>query len=206
MIIGDNNSLPWKLRTDLQHFRQTTDGKAIIMGRKTFESIGRPLPNRFNIVLSRTTGEDSHNLIWAKDYESALYFADFYSIAQGHREFFVIGGAQMYSIFDEFINKIYLTEVFSNIISGDAKFDIEFDPSVWKTIKEEEFPATNHDQYPFRISVKRKRIDQVRDEMIDKFLKPTKELHALRSRAEETSGIIADDRFAASAKQYALDV
>jgi dihydrofolate reductase len=205
MIIGDDNTLPWKLRTDLQHFRRTTDGKAIIMGRKTFESIGKPLPNRYNIVLSRTSGEDRPNLIWAKDYESALYFADFFSIARGHREFFVIGGAQMYTMFDAFINKVYLTEVFSNMIRGDAKFEIGFDPEIWRTIKEEEFPSTNHDQYPFRISVKRKRIDTIRDEMIDKFLRPGRELLALRHRAEETSGIQADEQFAASAEQFALD-
>jgi dihydrofolate reductase len=205
-IIGDDNQLPWKLRSDLQHFRRTTDGKAIIMGRKTFESIGKPLPNRYNIVLSRTTGEDSNNLIWAKDVSSALYFADFFSIAKGNKEFFVIGGAQMYSVFFEFINKIYLTEVFSNIIKGDAKFDFEFDVKEWRTVREDDFPATNHDQFPFRITIKRKKIGHIRDEMIDKFLRPKHEWRSLLERAEQTTGIHADDNFAAAAEQFALDL
>jgi len=204
-IIGDDNQLPWRLRTDLQHFRRTTDGKAIIMGRKTFESIGKPLPNRFNIVLSRTLGEDSKNLIWAKDLSSALYFADFFSIAKGSHEFFVIGGAQMYSMFFDYINKVYLTEVFSPYIKGDAKFDFDFDKDEWKTIKEEEFPATNHDQYPFRVSVKRKRKDLIREEMIDKFLKPADELRLLLDRAQLTTGITADEKFEEAAEQFALN-
>ncbi len=112
----------------------------------------------------------------------------------------------MYHIFDKFINKVYLTEVFSNLITGDAKFDIDFDPKTWRTIKEEEHPATNYDQYAFRISVKRKRIDAVREEMIDNFLRPSRELLALRSRAEETSGYRVDEEFVASAEQFAFDV
>ena len=205
-IIGDDNQLPWKLRTDLQHFRRTTDGKAVIMGRKTFESIGRPLPNRYNIVLSRNLGVDASNLIWAKDVRSALYFADFFSIAKGNREFFVIGGAQMYSLFFDYINKIYLTEVFSNIIRGDARFDFDFSNSEWKTIKEDEFPSTNHDQYPFRVSVKRKKIGLLREEMIEKFVTPKNEWASLLSRAEKTTGIEANEDFVESAQQFALDL
>lgn len=137
---------------------------------------------------------------------SALYFADFFSIAKGNREFFVIGGAQMYSIFDAFINKIYLTEVFSSIIRGDAKFDFDFDPSLWKTIKEEDFPASNHDQYPFRVSVKHKKKPVLREELIDRFLRPNAELTALRARAEQTSGIDAGAEFVRAAEQLYLDL
>lgn len=176
------------------------------MGRKTFESIGKPLPNRFNIVLSRTLGEDSKNIIWAKDISSALFFADFFSIAKGNREFFVIGGAQMYSAFFEYINKVYLTEVFSSFIKGDATFDFNFTNEDWKTIKEEEFPATNHDQYPFRISVKRKRIGKIREEMIDKFLRPVNEWLPLLDRAQRTTGIEADEKFEEAAEQFALNL
>lgn len=204
-IIGDDNQLPWRLKSDLQHFRRTTHGKAIIMGRKTFESIGKPLPNRYNIVLSRNIGEDQKNLIWAKDVNSALYFADFYSIAKGNRDFFVIGGAQMYEVFAQWINRIYLTEVFSPLIRGDARFEFDFEPKEWRTLSEQDYSASNVDQYPFRVRVMHKKKDEVRREMLDKFLSPTAAIAELRNRAALTSGVKPDAAFRQAAEQYALN-
>lgn len=112
----------------------------------------------------------------------------------------------MYSAFFEYINKVYLTEVFSSFIKGDATFDFNFTNEDWKTIKEEEFPATNHDQYPFRISVKRKRIGKIREEMIDKFLRPVNEWLPLLDRAQRTTGIEADEKFEEAAEQFALNL
>src|SRR4051812_25404518 len=87
-IIGFENKLLWRLKTDMRFFRNTTQGHAVIMGRKTFESIGKPLPNRLNIVLSRDPGNNSDNLKWVSDRESALFFADCFSILNGKKEVF----------------------------------------------------------------------------------------------------------------------
>jgi len=159
-IIGIENRLPWHLRTDLQLFKKRTSGHAIIMGRKTFESLGsKPLPNRTNIILSRSeVPSESHLVKWAKDPETALLLADVSSIFSGNLEFFVIGGEQIYKIFERYINQVFLTEVFCGPINGDAKFDTDFEKdavgskSEWKQGFEDEYPKSEHDQFPFRIT------------------------------------------------------
>lgn len=150
-IIGIENELPWHLGTDLRHFRRRTEGHAIIMGRKTFESIGRPLPKRENIVLSRSPIENRGGVKWARDVETALLMADVYSICNFKKQFFVIGGENIYSVFMNYINKVYLTEVFSRV-NGDAKFDWEFEREEWRYYKEREFPKSDIDDHPFRIT------------------------------------------------------
>ena len=151
-IIGVDNALPWHLGTDLKHFRLRSQGHAIIMGRKTYESIGRPLPKRLNIILSRNEIELSDNVKWAPNPETALLFADQYSILNLKKEFFVIGGENIYNIIFKYINKIFLTEVFCGKINGDAKFDYDFDIKEWWYHSEREFPNSNRDDYPFRIT------------------------------------------------------
>ncbi|MBB4195548.1 dihydrofolate reductase [Rhizobium aethiopicum] len=159
-IIGVENRLPWHLRTDLQLFKRRTSGHAIIMGRKTFESLGnRPLPNRTNIILSRSEIlSNSPDIRWARDVETALLFADVSSIIAGKLEFFVIGGEQIYKIFERYINQVFLTEVFCGPINGDAKFETDFEKdavgskSEWKRGFEDEYPKSEHDQFPFRIT------------------------------------------------------
>jgi dihydrofolate reductase len=151
-IIGVENSLPWHLGTDLKHFKHRTQGHAIIMGRKTFESIGRPLPNRQNIILSRKPIDDTKNVRWARDPETALLLADQFSIINLKKEFFVIGGEEIYNLFDKYINMIYLTDVYSGPINGDAKFERNFDNREWWFRFEKEFPKSDIDDFPFRIS------------------------------------------------------
>lgn len=150
-IIGVENRLPWHLGTDLRLFRKRTEGHAIIMGRKTFESIGRPLPKRENIVLSRSPIDDAKGVKWANSIETALLFADVFSICNFKKQFFIIGGENIYSSFKEFINKVYLTEIFARI-NGDAKFDWDFPQVEWRYYKEREFPKSENDDYPFRVT------------------------------------------------------
>ena len=168
-IIGIENRLPWHLGTDLRNFKALTQDHAIIMGRKTFDSIGKPLPRRVNIVLSRERLPDSENLKWAQDPETALLLADFYSICMGKKEFFVIGGGKIYELFDPFINKIFLTEVHTGPINGDAKFDYEFPPSEWYFKYEREFPKSDIDDFSFRISYLVRRKHEHRKRFIDEF-------------------------------------
>lgn len=151
-IIGVDNALPWHLATDLKHFKSRTQGHAVIMGRKTFESIGRPLPNRRNIILSRHKLDDAADVKWAPNPETALLLADQYSIINMKKEFFVIGGEEIYNIFHRFINVIFLTDVFSGPINGDAKFEKDFDNREWWFRFEREFPKSDIDDFAFRIS------------------------------------------------------
>nr|WP_254007654.1 dihydrofolate reductase [Rhizobium sp. L1K21] len=166
-IIGIENTLPWHLRTDLQLFKKRTQGHAVIMGRKTFESIGQPLPKRTNIILSRAEPNyltEFPELRWAPNPETALLLADIDSIISGKMEFFVIGGDQIYQIFEGRINRIFVTDVFCGHINGDAKFETDFDAktkgkkSEWWIKSEEDFPRSDFDDFPFRVTEYRRRV------------------------------------------------
>ena len=168
-IIGIENRLPWHLGTDLKNFKSLTQGHAIIMGRKTFESIGKPLPRRINIVLSREELEDTENVKWARNPETALLLADFYSICMEKPQFFIIGGENVYGIFSRYINKIFLTDVNTGPINGDAKFDYDFDPKEWYFKYEREFPKSEIDDFSFRISYMVRRKPEHRQRFITEF-------------------------------------
>lgn len=152
-VIGVQNELPWHLRTDLQHFKRTTLGHAVVMGRRTFESLGKPLPRRLNVVLSRRPIDESRNVKRAPDPETALLYADVHSIINSQKEFFVIGGEEIFSIMYKYINSVWLTDVFTGRMNGDASFDQEFLPSEWRTRSEEDFPRSEHDEFGFRITL-----------------------------------------------------
>ena len=154
-VIGCDNQLPWKLKTDLRNFKQVTSNHVVIMGRKTFDSIGRPLPNRINVVLSSRTSTNQEGLYYASNNESALYIADLFSALNGYTEIFVIGGGTIYQRFS--YNKIYLTEVYASGVTGDAFFDHVFDMRSWMLQSEQNFPASDDDEYPFAIKVLKKK-------------------------------------------------
>jgi dihydrofolate reductase len=174
-IIGRDNELPWHLRTDLRRFKGITLGHAIIMGRKTYRSIGRPLPGRVNIVLSRISEfdqkdsfwhSDETTLVWAENRESALFFADVISISKGRSECFVIGGSEMYRVFQDLFNKIHLTEVLTGAALvrslGDAIFDYKIDNRKWQTLENRNIPAGPNDDYPSTYTVLDRRTKYVR--------------------------------------------
>lgn len=172
-IIGCENKLPWHLKTDLQRFKRITLGHVIVMGRNTFDSIGRPLPGRANIVVSRRPSNDHTNtlwnskdtsLIWARTIEDAIYTADILSLSADKREFFIIGGDQMYRLFEDLSNRVHLTEVFANMPreAGDAYFDKEFDGRQWRILEEEEIPQGPNDEYPTRYTLYDRKMKTVR--------------------------------------------
>src|SRR5690606_8016071 len=111
------------------------------------------------------------NLKWADSPETALLLADFYSICMGKKEFFVIGGEKIYDLFDRFINKIFLTEVNTGPINGDAKFDYDFPSSEWYFRYEKEFSKSDADEYSFRISCLVRRRQEHRNRFIHEFRK-----------------------------------
>lgn len=114
-VIGINNSLPWSLPADMKHFKRLTWGKPVLMGRKTFESIGRPLPGRINIVLSTGKSYKGSGIDVVRSIDEAL------ELASGHTEVMVIGGASVYEQCLPYADKLYLTLV-NGAFKGDTRF------------------------------------------------------------------------------------
>ncbi|UYZ85463.1 dihydrofolate reductase [Entomomonas sp. E2T0] len=156
-IIGINNQLPWHLPADLKHFKAVTTGKPIIMGRKTWESLGRPLPNRLNIVISRQADFVAEGAEVYPTLEKAMLRANEWATAQQVNEMMLIGGAQLYSMALEtnVVDKLYLTRVHLKP-EGDAWFP-EFDESLWCKAEEQSFAAED-DKPAYTIEVWNKKI------------------------------------------------
>ncbi len=149
--IGINNKLPWHLPEDLRYFKQVTMGKPIIMGRKTFESIGRPLPGRVNIVISRQDSYEPKGVKVVDSLPAARELAESICLIDGVDEAMVIGGAQIYAQAIEEADRLYLTEVDAEI-NGDAWFP-EFERSAWSEIGREDFLAEGPNPYNYSFIV-----------------------------------------------------
>ena len=120
--IGINNELPWKLPEDLKYFKQVTSGKAIIMGRTTYDSLGRPLPNRTNIVMTRDADwEGPIGTRVVHSLEAALALAEAVAVSNYQDEVVVIGGAEIYAQLLPQVERLYITEVHTEV-AGDAFF------------------------------------------------------------------------------------
>jgi dihydrofolate reductase len=141
--IGKDNQLLWHLPADLKHFKQITTGHTIIMGRKTYDSIGKPLPNRRNIVMTRTSGLQIPGVEVTANMEEAL------ALCAAEEEVFIIGGAEIYKSTMDTTNRIYLTRV-QQSYEADAFFP-EIDFNLWnETEIEKHLPdEKNHVAYTF---------------------------------------------------------
>ena len=148
-VIGVNNDLPWKLKKDLQHFSTYTQNKAIVMGRKTFESIGRPLPNRKNIVISSSL-ESQEDLEVAPNLNQAIEVASQWNKDNSAgEEIVLIGGGYVFEESKNIVNKLVLTRVECEI-NGDV-FYPQIDLSDWKEISQESYKRDSENEYDFRI-------------------------------------------------------
>ncbi len=133
-VIGRDNKLPWHLPEDLRYFRQATWGKPIVMGRMTFDSLGRPLPGRTNIVVSRQKGLHLPGAVVVADLDEALRRAASQAQLDGVEEVMVIGGDAIYRQLLERADRLYLTRVEAEP-AGDAWFP-DFDQADWKLVDE----------------------------------------------------------------------
>jgi dihydrofolate reductase len=133
--IGKNNQLLWHLPNDLKFFKNTTWGMPVIMGRKTFESVNKPLPGRFNIVITRQANWKADSVIAATDLQDALQKA----AETNCNEIFIIGGGEIYKQAYELADKIYLTRVHTEI-DGDTFFPA-LDENKWQLISNQDFAA-----------------------------------------------------------------
>jgi dihydrofolate reductase len=140
-VIGNKNKLPWHLPADLLYFKKITSGKPIIMGRKTFLSIGRPLPNRRNIIISRDKNFNAAGCDVFHSIEAAT------KALNDYEEVFVIGGAQLFIGFLPYIERLYLTLIHKTF-SGDAYFP-DLDASQWQEISRINHTADSENPYPY---------------------------------------------------------
>ena len=135
--LGKNNKLIWRIPSDLTRFREITRGHPVIMGRKTFESIGRLLPDRTNIIVTRDPDYKVEGAIVSNSIEEAI---DKSKTEPGSNEIFIIGGAQIYSSAIQYANKLYLTKINAEEPSADAFFPdySEFKKVVYREAREED--------------------------------------------------------------------
>ena len=128
-LIGNNNTLPWgRIPADMKYFKETTTGKTIVMGRKTFASIGKALPNRENLILTRDAGFQAENCTVINSTDEVL------KINTPDKEIFIIGGAEIYKIFLPYADRLYLTFI-DGEFTGDTYFPVT-DLAGWKKVKE----------------------------------------------------------------------
>ena len=150
-VVGINNSLPWHLPEDLKYFKRTTTGKAIIMGRKTYDSIGRPLPNRTNIVISRNSELKIEGVKVVDSLQAAIDLAKEVNFINGVEEVMVIGGASIYEEALPKADRLYLTHVHAEV-KGDAYFP-EVDFSQWQEISRDDYAASESNPYDYSFVV-----------------------------------------------------
>ncbi len=136
-IIGKNGDMPWRLPSDLKHFKQVTMGCPIIMGRLTWESIGRPLPGRLNIVISRKQLDLPDHVAVAKTPQDALH------LAADAQTIMIIGGGQIYKLFEAIASTVHLTQVHATP-DGDTSFVLS-NPDAWQEVARERFSAGEND-------------------------------------------------------------
>jgi len=140
-VIGINNKLPWHLPADLRHFRKLTTGHPVIMGRRNYESIGKPLPNRTNIVVTRNPDYRAAGCLVTHSLDDAM------NSAGNDPEIFIIGGAEIYRQAFGRANRIYLTLIHARI-EGDTYFP-EFEGPPWREISRERHKRDENNPYSF---------------------------------------------------------
>lgn len=145
-VIGLNNSLPWHLPADLKHFKQLTTGHIVVMGRRTFDSIGKPLPDRINVVLSRQCDFDVPGIITVRSIQEVLdHFTN------DDRQIFVIGGAEIYRQTLPLCQRLYLTEIQQDF-TGDTFFP-EYDRNSWLEVSREIHHTTDENSLEYHFVV-----------------------------------------------------
>ncbi|RFB75061.1 dihydrofolate reductase [Methylovirgula sp. 4M-Z18] len=146
-VIGGNNQLLWRLKSDLRYFKTVTMGKPMVMGRKTFHSIGKPLPGRKTIVVTRDQAFAYDGVLVAHDVDAALELAAQEARALGADEIIIAGGGELYAQLIGRADRLRVTEV-DLAPQGDAHFP-KIDPAQWREIRREPHPAGPEDEAAF---------------------------------------------------------
>lgn len=146
-VIGDGNDIPWRISSDLKYFKRTTLDHHVIMGRKTFASMGRPLPKRTNVVLTRDLMFTATGILVAHSIEEALTIA----YDNDETEVFIIGGGEIYKQSMHYVDKVYLTRV-SATPEGEVVFP-DLPATEWELISSEPHQAGERDEHDFVFEV-----------------------------------------------------
>jgi len=140
-VIGTGNRLPWKISADLRRLKNLTMGHHLLMGRKTFESIGRPLPGRVNIIITRNENFKAEGCVVTKSMHEAL------EVSRNDSETFVFGGGEIFREAISLVRKIYMTRVHAEI-AGDTFFPV-LNPDEWKEVSREDHTKDEHNEYDY---------------------------------------------------------
>ncbi|TNF67507.1 MAG: dihydrofolate reductase [Gammaproteobacteria bacterium] len=144
-VMGKNNQLPWQISDDLKLFKQYTLNKPIVMGRKTYESIGRPLPKRRNIILTHKKNYKTNGIEICHDIEQID------KLVKDEPEVFVIGGAELFKLYMPLVKKMYLSKIDANI-EGDTFFP-DWDSNLWQKTQHQFYPKNEHNEYAFDFEI-----------------------------------------------------
>jgi dihydrofolate reductase len=139
-VIGQHGQMPWHLPADLAYFKQLTLGHSVVMGRKTFESIGKPLPNRENVIITKNMGYQKEGCLILHSMDEACAFC-------AGRETFIIGGAQIYQEFFSYADRLYITFI-DEVFSGDSFFP-EFDEKRWRLVSKTKGEQNEQNPYDY---------------------------------------------------------
>ncbi|MCQ8886517.1 type 3 dihydrofolate reductase [Pseudoalteromonas agarivorans] len=142
-VIGLDNKMPWHLPADLQHFKKVTTGKPVVMGRKTFESIGRPLPGRRNIIITRNSQYSAQGIETVTTPEAAL------ELVKAEEEVMIIGGGNIYQQFLPSADRLYLTFIDLEV-EGDTQFPDYKAVATWENVDEQANKPDEKNQYSYK--------------------------------------------------------
>jgi dihydrofolate reductase len=154
-VIGANGGMPWRIASDMALFKRTTMGKPIVMGRKQYETVGKPLPGRTNIVVTRQAGYQPDGVLVVNDLDAALVLARRIAAADGADEVMVIGGGEIYAQAMPMADRLYISHVELDP-EGDTLFP-EIDPDMWLQTEELTIAPDPRDTASFRARVYRRR-------------------------------------------------
>jgi len=154
-VIGRDNDLPWHLPDEMRHFMRTTSGHPVIMGRRQFEAMGKALPRRTNIVMTRNPAFRAAGAVIVADFEAALAAARADAVSRGVDEIFVIGGAEIYALALPIADRLYLTLIDTEL-EGDTLFPL-FDESDWREVSSESHAVDASHAYGYTIRVLERR-------------------------------------------------
>jgi dihydrofolate reductase len=149
-VIGANGGMPWRLKSDLAHFRALTLNKPVVMGRKTWQSISRPLPHRTNIVITRDPNFTALGALVVPSFEAALEAARKDAVERGTDEIMVIGGSDIFCAAMPVADRLEITHVHAEP-EGDIRFP-PIDPAVWREISRQEHPRGPDDSASFSVT------------------------------------------------------
>lgn len=154
-VIGSDQTIPWRVPSDMAFFKKTTLGKPIVMGRKQYETVGRPLPGRTNIVITRQQGYQPEGVLVFHDIESALEKAQAIAADDGVDEIMIIGGGELYAQIMERAERLYISHIDLSP-AGDVRFP-EIVPEHWVVVDTPEVTPSAKDEASYRIKVYERR-------------------------------------------------